>query len=289
MNFHWIRTGALRRSGRAAVLCLLTMAVTPAFADSSEVRTEHVRATLVSERSRVAPNDSFWIGLRFEIVPGWHTYWRNPGDSGLAASIDWELPEGMVAGEIRWPVPDRFATGHLMNYGYAEEVVLLTRIATWPPVGARDDVVIAANARWLVCEAICIMEEGRFETRLPAAVDAPLSDEESSALIGEYVRMLPEHAESVARFDATSTNIRLRIRLPRGWPSGATDVWFYPEEFGIIDHAAPQKVTSGDDELELTLTRGELKGENLGNLRGVLVLRFADGSARGLSLDASPS
>ena len=277
------------RGGRLAILSLLTLAVAPAFADASRVITDHVRATLISERSRVAPNDSFWIGLRFEIEPGWHTYWQNPGDSGLAASIDWELPEGMVAGQIRWPVPDRFATGHLMNYGYAEEVVLLTRIATWPPVGAREDVVIAAHARWLVCEAVCIMEEGRFETRLPAAVDAPVPDPGAGELIDRFARELPEHAEGEARFAVTSTDIRLRVPMPQGWPGGATDVWFYPEEFGIIDHAAPQKVVSDDDEFELTLMRGELKDKALRNLRGVLVLRYADGSARGLSVDASPS
>ena len=288
MNVHQ-KAHQIHRGGRVALLWLVTMSAASAPADSSSVRTDHVRATLVSEVARVAPNASFWIGLRFEIKPGWHTYWQNPGDSGLAASIDWELPEGIVAGEILWPIPGRFATGHLMNYGYADEVVLLTRMSAWPPIGARGDVVIAANARWLVCEKICIMEEGRLETRLPVAVDAPVPDSDARALIDQYARMLPEHAEGHARFDATSTDIRLRVPLPQSWPSGATDVWFYPEEFGIIDHAARQKVVSGDGELELTLARGELKDNPLRNLRGVLVLRYADGNARGLSVDASPS
>jgi len=278
-----------RKSGRAALLWLLTLAATAASADSSRVRTDHVDATLVSEVAQVAPNESFWIGLRFSIKPGWHTYWRNPGDSGLAANIDWQLPEGMVAGEIRWPIPNRFATGHLMNYGYADEVVLLTRMTAWPPIGTQADVVIAANARWLVCEDVCIMEEGRFETRLPAAVGASVHDPEARALIHQYTRMLPESTESQARFDVTSTDIRLRVPLPSDLPRGATDIWFYPQEFGVIDHAAPQKAESGPAELELTLARGELGQQSLDRLRGVLVLRFADGTARGVSVDAFPS
>ena len=277
-----------RRRGAGALAWLLAVAAAPAFADTAQVRTDHVRASLVSEIARVAPHASFWIGLRFEIKPGWHTYWRNPGDSGLAASIDWELPEGMVAGDIQWPVPERFAIGHLMNYGYADEIVLLTRVTAWPPIGAHADVVIAANARWLVCEDICVMEEGRFETRLPTA-DTPVLDSDARALIDAYARLLPESPEAQARFDATSTAVRLHVPLPAGWPDAASDVWFYPEEFGVIDHAAPQTAERAGGGLELTLARGELRDQGLRQLRGVLVLRYADGTARGLSVDASPS
>lgn len=124
------RAGAARRV--LLTLLVLLVASAPAHAGSERVRTPHVEATLLSEVSRVAPHSGFWVGLRLEIEPGWHTYWRNPGDSGLAARIDWELPEGMVAGEIRWPVPHRFRIGDLMNYGYADGVVWLSVISSAP-------------------------------------------------------------------------------------------------------------------------------------------------------------
>lgn len=257
-------------------------------ADSHRIHTDHVQARLLSEVAEVAPNSSFWVGLHFTIRPGWHTYWLNPGDSGLAARIDWELPEGMVAGEIRWPIPRRFRIGHLMNYGYADEVVLLTRMSAWPPIRTTSSVVMAANVNWLVCEDICIPEKGRFELRLAVARGAPASDAEGRALIGKYLRLLPAPAPERAHFRTTPEVIRLRVPLSRDWTLEPSDVWFYAERYGVVDHAAPQSAKAGGNSFELTLARGELKHESLEQLRGVLVLRYGKGDTRGISVDAQP-
>jgi len=273
---------------RITVVCLLTLVTVSVYAGGDRVRTRHVDARLVSEIGKITPNHSFWVGLHLKIRPGWHTYWLNPGDSGLATSIEWQLPEGMVAGAIRWPIPRRFSVGHLMNYGYADEVVLLTRMSAWPAIAAGQEVALAADVQWLVCEDICIMEGGRFEVSLPVSVQAPVYVPEHRALIGEYARQLPAAPVERARFSTTPEVIRLRVSLPSAWPREAEDIWFYPQEFGVVDHAAPQQARSSSTGIELTLVRGDLKHQVLKRLLGVLVLRYGRYGERGLSVDAQP-
>ncbi|MGB5670617.1 MAG: protein-disulfide reductase DsbD domain-containing protein, partial [Sedimenticolaceae bacterium] len=101
------------------LLLLSASGVAPA-ADSA--RTDQVRLSLLSERAAAIPGATLWLGLRFELIPHWHVYWRNPGDSGEAPRVDWQLPGGWRAGNIHWPTPQRIPVGPLVNYGYEDSV-----------------------------------------------------------------------------------------------------------------------------------------------------------------------
>jgi DsbC/DsbD-like thiol-disulfide interchange protein len=79
---------------------------------------QNVRATLSSETSAVAPGTPFWLGLRLEMQPGWHVYWKQPGDSGLPPRVKWSLPAGFAAEDLAFPYPQRFTEGTLATYGY---------------------------------------------------------------------------------------------------------------------------------------------------------------------------
>src|SRR5215510_8294638 len=84
-----------------------------------------VRVELLSEMASIRPGETFWVALRQEITPGWHTYWGvNPGDAGEPTRIEWTLPASVTAGEIAWPYPSRFPVGIAMSYGYENSVVL---------------------------------------------------------------------------------------------------------------------------------------------------------------------
>src|ERR1700756_4328189 len=96
---------------------------------ATTARTEHVEAELVTEKLSAQPGKPFVVGLKLRMEPQWHTYWKNPGDSGLPTKIEWTLPAGWTAGAIQWPYPQRLPVGPLMNYGYEDEVVLLTELA----------------------------------------------------------------------------------------------------------------------------------------------------------------
>ena len=141
---------------------------------------ELVQAELLAEPASIAPGQPFWVALRLRIKDGWHTYWRNPGDSGEATSIAWQLPPGFEAGPIVWPTPSRLPVAHLMNYGYERETTLLTRISPPQSLDAAKPVEIAADVSWLVCEKICIPGETRLNVTLPVR-RAPAAGEPASA------------------------------------------------------------------------------------------------------------
>mgnify|MGYP003580090220 CR=1 FL=1 len=106
-----------------ALLALLLPFGAPSGAQAADPE-RYVQARLVSEQASVAPGATVLVGLHMKIHPGWHTYWRNPGDSGIATTIEWILPQGYAAGDIQWPLPERYTVGPLVNYGYGGEVVL---------------------------------------------------------------------------------------------------------------------------------------------------------------------
>ena len=95
------------------------------------MQTDNVRAELLADVAAVKPGEPFWVGLRQTIRPKWHTYWKNPGESGLPTEITWTLPAGVKADPIVWPAPHLFDIGGVINYGFKDEAVLLVRIT--PP------------------------------------------------------------------------------------------------------------------------------------------------------------
>src|ERR1700761_3274236 len=161
----------------------LLLASPAAFAlTGSTVSTENVKARLVSEVSSVWPGQTFWVALELEIRDGWHTYWRNPGDSGEATKLTWQLPPGFSAGDIVWSTPHRFDVAPLVNYGYAHHAVHLVEIKAPADLKAGAPVTLAAKATWLVCSDVCIPESAELKLSLPAAAQAGAVDPKDAKL-----------------------------------------------------------------------------------------------------------
>ena len=144
----------------------------PAAATGSVVSSPQVRAELIAHAPEgLGPGKLAWLGLRIAHQKDWHTYWKNPGDSGLPTELRWELPPGMDAGEVAWPVPRLFRIGRLANYGYDGEVLLVAPLKMpqeLPPApGGMGTVRIGLHATWLACRVECIPEEGRFVLDIP--------------------------------------------------------------------------------------------------------------------------
>jgi len=131
---------------------------------SPTVTQPHVTAELIPSTTAIEPGEPFDVALHLHADPDWHTYWINPGDSGLATTIKWTLPPGFTAGPIQWPTPEIHKLGPLVSYGYGGDVYLLTTIT--PPKGdLPQHFEIAARADWLVCKEECI--PGKADLKLP--------------------------------------------------------------------------------------------------------------------------
>ena len=122
---------------------------------SSSLTAHHTQAKLILSADTAKPGDTVWAGVDMKMEPGWHTYWKNPGAAGLATKIEWQLPPGVTAGEIQWPLPEKLPPIEVTTYGYSNEVVLLVplTLATNLPAGPLD---LKANVSWLECEDVCI-------------------------------------------------------------------------------------------------------------------------------------
>ena len=155
---------------------------------NSVVTTPQVRAELLAHAPQgVVPGQPVWVGLQIAHQPEWHTYWKNPGDSGLATSLTWTLPPGVTAGNIAWPVPHKIRIGTLANYGFEGTLLLPVPLMISPdfkPSLLASELEVKLHATWLVCRKECIPEEGDFVLKLPvksstgiqaAAFDAALA------------------------------------------------------------------------------------------------------------------
>jgi thiol:disulfide interchange protein DsbD len=175
-----------------ATLALLAVAPAPLAATSTgPVRGEQLALSLLAEDSALVPGRSHWLALKIEHDPHWHTYWLNPGDSGLPTRIAWTLPEGIQAGAIAWPWPSRLPVGPLVNFGYEGETWLLTQLQVAPGLrpGAAD-LELLAKVDYLVCREECIPGTSQLRLALPVADQAaPVQDH--AAGFREARRRLP--------------------------------------------------------------------------------------------------
>src|SRR5271155_2040107 len=134
----------------------------------NDVATDNVKARLLSEQDSIAPGQSVWVALELDIRDGWHTYWRNPGDSGQATQIVWSLPPGLTAGDIEWTTPHRFIVAPLVNYGYAKHALHLVKITAPGDLKAgASPLELKAKASWLVCSDVCIPESADLQLKMP--------------------------------------------------------------------------------------------------------------------------
>ena len=232
-----------------------------------------VRVELLSETASIRPGETFWIAIRQEITPGWHTYWGvNPGDAGEPTRIEWNLPAGVTAGEITWPYPSRFPVGIAMSYGYENAVVLPIPMTVSDAAKPGSTVTLRGQVSWLVCAKICIPEEAPVALSIPVTAEAPRPDPRGTLLIAAARRNLPVPSPWPASYAATPETVTLSVTTRELAPERVAEVWFYPSRWGAIAHAAPQRARIEPGRLTLEVERGQLAEAATTPLDGVLVV-----------------
>ncbi|WP_020699459.1 protein-disulfide reductase DsbD family protein [Reyranella massiliensis] len=252
----------------------------PAFAQSV-VQTDNVRTELLADVSTVKPGEPFWVGLRQTIRPKWHTYWKNPGESGLPTEITWTLPPGAKADPIVWPTPILFEVGGIINYGFKDESTLLVRIT--PPADLAGPLKLEAAANWLVCEDVCIPEEGKFELTLPSGTAATPAPPAIRTLFEQARRSIPTESPWPARYGIAKSGDPTLVIDAKGLKADTiSNVYFFPAEWGPVATMAKQNAMVDTNGIRIPLKRGDAKTALPPLLAGTLVLteKTADGTVK---------
>ena len=253
----------------------------PMLASSKNPADEHVKLELVSEQNAVVPGKELWLGIRFDLQDGWHTYWTNPGDSGEAPRIEWRMPAGFEAGAIQWPHPERLATPPFADYGYEHQVLLIVPVR--PPAELKDGQTqkIAALVRYLICKDVCIPGQKQLELSLPAQTHALAS--QARELFDAARSRLPRPAPRKWKISADSIRAEFLLNLKIGKLDKAPQ--FFPLDAEQIENAASQETTAIPGGIRLHLKKSKHLLKPIARLKGVVVL----GPGRAYLLDVPVS
>jgi thiol:disulfide interchange protein DsbD len=252
------------------VLGSLSFVSANAQAATDRAVTEQVSAQLLASANAASPGETLWLGVQQKIIPHWHTYWINPGDSGIPTRIDWHLPAGISASAIQWPLPSRFALGPIINYGYADEVTLLTSVAIPAYISVGETLPLSATVSWLVCEEICIPQKVELALTLP--VVAPGQTKTINPLIDAARAQLPQPSAWPLRLEPRANGFTLRVVGAAAQLQSATEITFFADEWGRVEHGAEQTHRVDGNDVLIELTAGEKALAPGDALSGVLVV-----------------
>ena len=238
------------------------------------VDTDQAIVELVSEIAVIRPGQTFDVALRVKLDPHWHVYWKNPGDAGLAPRIEWELPEGFVAGELEFPVPERIVTPpDFISYGYEGEVFFLVQVTAPADLAVGQTLALNAKANWLICESMCIPGNADLSLKLPVTetgeslVPSPWADALATAR-KELPRLLEEASVS---FEVLAKTVTASIDWA-GFEGIETEgLYFYVEAEGLVNSAAKQNFALSGSSLIVSMEKSEWFEGEVDQLKGILV------------------
>ena len=248
------------------------------------VHAAHTQASLLLNVASAKPGDTILAGVHLKMDAEWHTYWKNSGASGIATSIKWELPNGISAGEIQWPVPKKLPPDDLTTYAYEDEVMLLVPLTLSAGVKTGPQ-VLTASVSWLECKDKCIPGSAEISATLNVGAETKTSPE--AATILAWQKKLPGSAESFhphAWWESQTTNdsrgliLEWDSRLAGGglWESGGfTEADFFPlasDDFEVQGEVL--RLHSNPAKLQIRKSLKKFHGDWPREISGLLLHKF---------------
>ncbi len=228
----------------------------------------HAKVSLIAENNALQPGQSAWVGVLFDLEKGWHIYWVNPGDSGERPKIQWQLPAGFQAKEIRWPTPVRLGTGTVIDYGYEGRVLLPVPMQVPADYKSGKPVMLSADIRYLICREVCIPAKAQASLAIPSANTSGVAADRE--LFRSTFENSPKPLPSGWKAQASDMGGFFQLSLDTG--ASESKAAFFPLEEDQVDNAAPQGVTATPRGVQLKLKKSDQLLKPIAALKGVVVL-----------------
>ncbi len=237
----------------------------------------HTQVRLLLSADTARPGDTVWAGVDMKMEPDWHTYWKNPGEAGMATKIEWQLPPGVTAGEIQWPLPEKLPPAEVTTYGYNDEVMLIVplKLANDLNPGPLD---LKAKVSWLECKEACIPGGQDVEAKMNIGSETKTSTD--AALLESWQIKVPRPFNDggignvSAWWEKTATDntrpliIEVSV-LTKGW----TPVDLFPDTNDAFEiQAAVEQISANPSNFSLRKFVKKFSGDWPKEIPGVLVV-----------------
>lgn len=260
---------------------------------TAQVTEFHVKIELIPESAAVEAGKPFWVGLLFRLDEGWHIYWQNPGDAGEPPKVQWQLPPGYTSGSILWPQPVRIGTGSVVDYGYENQMLLMTPIerAAGSTAGSTPAIStsaistsgMSADVKYIVCREMCIPGKAHVALSSPSSGQRVSARQSSAQQFSEWRQLfeqtraqIPKPAPKAWKFSARTETGKDknndRFILSVQTESKVHAATFFPFEPGQIENSAPQTFAATAGGFRLSLKKSDLLVKPISSLKGLLVL-----------------
>jgi thiol:disulfide interchange protein DsbD len=246
---------------------LLALALAPLSADAA-----HTQARLILSAETARPGETVMAGIHLKMDPGWHTYWRNSGQSGMPTTTTWQLPKGVTAGEIQWPVPEKSPEQDLTTYIYENDVVLIVPLKLAPDLST-GPLEIKGKIDWLECAKACVPGSASVQATLTIGTETKPSKD--SDLIATWQKKLPKNgdlANARAWWEKPATGNLRPFIVEWASSASATEADFYPdsnEQFEV--QPATEKLPSEAGKFRLRVNAKKLSGDWPKQISGLFV------------------
>lgn len=224
------------------------------FANQIVIDTGHANVSLVKNSYDLKAEGSY-IGIKFELDKNWHTYWKNPGDSGGPLEIVWELPNQFKLDKINWPKPELIPYPPLMTYGYNNDVIFPFKVSQYE-LNTNEEIGVSVD--FLICADVCIPEKAYIKTSI---ADIPLDNK-----LDFFIEQVPNVTLPTEAYISGNT---LKLKFSKTDKS-IDQVYFYSDVENVVEHSAVQKLT--EEEHNYSLKIQLFDSSKLSEISGVIVI-----------------
>ena len=269
---------ATLRALGCALMTLVALCAMPAAAQSPNGALgagPHLAMRLMAESDTPRAGEPVMLGIDTRPAPGWHGYWRNPGDAGLPSQFRWTLPKGARVGEVAWPIPTTLLIAGLMNYVYEAPYAPLVTLDVPAGLAAGTRLPVKVAIDYLVCTtSLCVPEAQTLTLDLTVGDGRP----SARAAFDRWRAAIPKPLDASATYAVNQGKLRIAVPIPAS--ASVDNAYFFPVTgAGAVAYAAPQRVTRDGDRLLIAT-----EGKPTGAIEGVLRI----GQDQGLSVTAQP-